>query len=104
MTIRHYGPHRAPEAAAAVPWVEEAACATVDPELMFPAVGDKPAYRTARTLCAVCPVVGQCLEEAMALEGTTGKNSRHGVRGGMSPAERADLSRQRRRDQLEDAA
>jgi WhiB family redox-sensing transcriptional regulator len=102
--IHHYGPHRAPETPLAEPWVTQAACATVDPDLMFPTVGDKPAYRDARRICAACPVINECLEEALAIEGTASKANRYGVRAAMSPAERADLYTRRRRSQLEEAA
>lgn len=104
MRIHHYGPHRAPEAPTVEPWIAQAECATVDPDLMFPAIGDKHAYRDARSVCAACPVIKQCLEDAMAIEGTAGKTNRHGVRGGKSPAERADLYNRRRRSQSESAA
>lgn len=104
MIKHHYGPHRAPETPLAEPWVTQAECATVNPELMFPERGDKPGYRYARNICGVCPVRGECLEDAMTAEGSQGKTNRHGVRGGKSPAERADLYAKRRREQMEEAA
>jgi WhiB family redox-sensing transcriptional regulator len=41
-----------------------AACAEVDPELWFPAAGERGT--AARRICAGCPVRAQCLEYALA--------------------------------------
>ncbi|MEU9000495.1 WhiB family transcriptional regulator [Streptomyces sp. NPDC048551] len=99
MITHPYGPHRTPETPDPEPWTGKAVCATVDPDLMYPDRGNKPAYAQARQVCAVCPVIGQCLAEAMDLEGAAGKDHRHGVRGGLSPAERAELYARQRRTQ-----
>ena len=43
-------------------WMEQAACVGTDPEAFFPPKGDSGA--TARTVCAGCPVMDQCLQYA----------------------------------------
>jgi hypothetical protein len=47
----------------------------------------------AAELCAGCPVIETCLKEALAEEGTAGASSRHLIRGGLLPHQRAALSR-----------
>ncbi|AZM91463.1 WhiB family transcriptional regulator [Streptomyces sp. W1SF4] len=91
MISKSYGPHRAPETLEPEPsWADSAACATVDPELMYPGPGNLPAYKEARRICADCPVQAECLADAMAYEGNATKKYRYGIRAGLSPAERAD--------------
>lgn len=70
------------------PWVQDAVCAQVDPELWFPEPGG--AGKSAQLLCASCPVSRQCLGYAME------NNERFGVWGGTSPGDRAALRRARR--------
>jgi hypothetical protein len=82
-------------------WRESAFCAgmadptfaTSDP--FHPKHDDKDSdYEFARSLCARCPVTAECLADAMATETGT---SRVGMRGGLTPMQRAALSRRRGR-------
>jgi hypothetical protein len=69
-------------------------CVNADPEAYFPELGTHPAkidgsrYREeqdrARTLCAGCPVIGECLELALQ----TPSARRYGIWGGTSEWER----------------
>jgi len=77
-----------------MPWQDEAACNTFDPELFFPvgATGDAvPQINAAKAVCRSCPVVGRCLEFALA------SRQDFGVWGGMSEEERKSLRRSRQR-------
>lgn len=80
----------APDTATVGTWRDQAACTEVDPDLMFP--DSKPAdIQAARAVCAVCPVVAECLAAAMAEEGNTSKHNRWGIRGGLTPTQRRRL-------------
>jgi WhiB family redox-sensing transcriptional regulator len=50
----------------------------------------------AKNICSRCPVSAQCLDYAMATERDR-LGYRHGVWGGLSPEERAQLAQQERR-------
>lgn len=72
----------------------KAACKGLsDPNVMFP-VGDGKAAQVAiaraKTYCASCPVVDQCLEYALAI------GEEHGVWGGTSETERRMILKRRR--------
>jgi WhiB family redox-sensing transcriptional regulator len=58
-----------------------------DPELWFPADGDRAAAEHAKAICRVCPVRSACLEWALAA------NERTGIWGGTTPNERRALRR-----------
>lgn len=60
-----------------MPWTKEAACRNVKPELFF----DPDRVETAISICQCCPVIQECLEEALV-------NSEYGVRGGTTEEER----------------
>lgn len=66
-------------------WQDFAVCATTDPELFFPEAGETS--RPAKKVCAVCPVVTQCLEMVVGRDVP-------GVWGGLSRAERAAMRRE----------
>ena len=68
-------------------WVEQAACAGVDPALFFPDRGASLA--DARQVCAGCPVRVECLEYALEA------GEKFGVWGGTSEKERRAMRRQR---------
>lgn len=68
-------------------WQNRSACRDMDTELFF--AGDvargapKRAYEAAaKTVCATCPVISQCLAWALSV------NEPHGIWGGLNPEER----------------
>jgi WhiB family redox-sensing transcriptional regulator len=67
---------------------EDAACRTEDPEIFFPVQGARP--DEARAICRSCPHVEPCLEWAVETE------QAHGVWGGTSAYERAQLIEKRK--------
>ena len=72
-------------------WRDRAACrATADPELFFPTAESGPARdaqeAAAKAWCARCPVVADCLAEALA-------RIPYGVAGGLTEQERRRLYR-----------
>lgn len=73
-------------------WHDHAACASRPRSLFFPeADGQHPrpsSVRAAKEVCRRCPVRATCLEDVMAHES---RWYRHGVVGGLSPAERHRL-------------
>ena len=79
-------------------WMKEAICPNIDSDVFFP-VHKGNQYNEARTICSECPVREECLEYAMRTEGNeAGLSSRIGMYGGMSPAERVKLGKQRRKE------
>lgn len=89
----------APKALRHVSWRDLAACREIIPELgfdpFFPDDGevvDGIAWESARAICRGCPVVSECLEDALETE----KTPVVGFRGGESPQGRRRLRRERR--------
>ena len=70
-----------------------AICAEEPIDVFFPYHSKNVA--AAIEICNQCPVIETCLEFAMSLEGTRGRDMRFGVFGGLTPTERARLSRAR---------
>ena len=68
-------------------WMDDALCAQTDPEAFFPAKGGST--RSAKAICAACPVIDECL--AYALE----HDERYGIWGGTSERERRAIKRER---------
>ncbi|MFJ7275460.1 WhiB family transcriptional regulator [Kitasatospora sp. NPDC098663] len=71
-------------------WQDQAVCTPteynlVDPEVFFPGPEDAATIVTAKTLCGQCPVVRACLDAALET------NDTHGIRGGLTEAEREHL-------------
>jgi WhiB family redox-sensing transcriptional regulator len=66
------------------PWVQDAACAQVDPDLFFPE-GRGHHAPEAKAICSRCPVKKPCLAYALR------NNEEHGVWGGASAHERIQL-------------
>ncbi|MCU7822196.1 WhiB family transcriptional regulator [Kitasatospora sp. DSM 101779] len=65
-----------------------AACTTADPDLFFPDHDTDPdgaafAERRTKDICAACSVRAACLDTAIA------RKERHGIFGGLNPAQRA---------------
>lgn len=73
--------------ALAEPWIDDALCAQVDPELFFPEEGGST--REAKQVCAACEVRAECLQWAMD------NNERFGIHGGLSVKERDRIRRDR---------
>ena len=65
---------------------EDALCTQTDPDMFFPVSNNRPP-KDAYAVCARCPVVNECLDEALA----TSRLIDHGVWGGTLPAERARI-------------
>ena len=68
-------------------WVDQAACAGVDPDLFFPERGAPT--EPAKAYCRICPVRDACLEHALAVP------ERVGIWGGLSERERRRIRRAR---------
>lgn len=88
--------HRNAWITAAITWMEDGACNTVDPELFHPEIGAAALERekadgsvklltptqAAKLVCQGCPVIEQCREYALTWR------EEYGVWGGMSALER----------------
>lgn len=68
-------------------WRELSACADprIDPDIFHPAGYDITTRRRAKAVCAVCPVVEQCLSWALKTREPSG------ILGGLTPNERRKL-------------
>lgn len=83
-------------------WRDRAECAGAPDGIFFPAssarVDKTPDYfwRNARSICAVCPVIADCAEDAL-------KHEEWGFRGGLTPAEQASLRRRSRKARTREA-
>ncbi|EFQ83495.1 transcription factor WhiB [Aeromicrobium marinum DSM 15272] len=76
-------------------WQYEGACRDVDPETFFSPEAERGPRRrqresAAKARCAVCPVVAECLEHALAVR------EPYGVWGGLTAGEREHLLMRRR--------
>ena len=74
-------------------WHKSAACLGVDPNVFYPAVGYNAG--TARRICSFCPVIMECLDEAIA-EGDVD----YGIRAGLSARERRRVAAARNRENV----
>ncbi|AJF70434.1 MULTISPECIES: WhiB family transcriptional regulator [Streptomyces] len=76
----------------AVPERPRPACAGQDPDIFFPE-GDLgptlPQLTKAKQICARCPLIHSCLQGALE------RGEEHGVWGGLSTAERHELTARR---------
>lgn len=72
---------------------EQAICAQIGPEMFFPEKGESATARAAVAICLGCPVRRPCLAEALAIEGDAPGSLRHGVYGGHTPGERAQIAK-----------
>jgi hypothetical protein len=68
--------------------VELANCLSTDPEIFFPEREDKIAVRLASRVCAMCPIVEDCLDYGI-------ENEDFGIWGGASSLERKRMTRDR---------
>ena len=67
------------------PWMDSALCAETAPEAFFPE--GNQSTRDAMAICAACTVQAACLEYALR------NNERHGIYGGLTARQRAQLKR-----------
>lgn len=79
-------------------WLRNAACAGKGLELFYGPDGERQPEREirerkAKEICAVCPVLPTCLEDALI----PGETRQYGVRGGMTAEERIRERHNRRR-------
>lgn len=73
------------------PWMLDASCRRMNPDLWFPARGAHMAdTAAAKAVCATCPVRDDCLDYAQR------EQIHHGIWGGYAPKERLALRRRRR--------
>lgn len=73
-------------------WQHDAACRDMNPDLFFPARGTAVKHvRTAKAVCAECPIRIKCLDYALY------HGERCGIWGGLTERERRTLSSQLRR-------
>ena len=71
------------------PWMRDAACINVNPDLFFPERGES--VSEAKAVCRGCDVRSDCLEYALRT------NEQHGLWGGLSARERRKVAAQRNR-------
>lgn len=60
------------------PWMDDALCTQVDPEIFFP--GKEEGHENAKRVCDACSVAEQCLQYALR------NDEKHGIWGGVSAA------------------
>lgn len=73
-------------------WQTKAECRDLT-ELFINRDRDAEGLAMAREICATCPVRTECLASAMVEEGNDDATRRAGIRGGLTPTERGQLSR-----------
>lgn len=82
-------------------WQDDAACRDIGWGLFLPLDDDDAnqwnsnTYADGKAVCEVCPVRGDCLDDAMAREGDSAHQYRVGLWGGLTPNQRAVLAHQR---------
>lgn len=69
-------------------WRDQAACKGQDLDLFFPGPKDSNALARARVLCARCPVIDECRQEAERMPERS-----YGVWAGLTHAQRANNRR-----------
>lgn len=67
-------------------WMTEGLCTQTDPEVFYPRPGEARAVQTAKRICYDCPIQMRCLTFALD------QRERHGIWGGLTPAERSRLA------------
>ena len=65
----------------------------ISPDLWHP-TSSGPAYSLAHRVCEACPVKRPCLDYALASERDATTWTRHGMYGGLTPDQRADLAKE----------
>lgn len=77
-------------------WARRAACLNTPIEVMHPTSGPtsgRTCYEAARRFCVSCPVSERCLLDAQRDEKGNNAAARVGMRGGLTPPQRAGLYR-----------
>lgn len=72
-------------------WRDDALCKRVLPETFFPDKGSSADAQEAKAICGSCSVRNACLEWAMTFP------EEYGIWGGLTPDERKELRRTRKR-------
>lgn len=75
---------------ARIDWQRNAACVGSDPDLFV--AETEAALLKARTFCTACPVTAACLAAALDEERGMSAAGRAGIRGGLTPEQRAALA------------
>lgn len=70
-------------------WREQSSCSQIDPELFYPDKENHLSPKTAKKVCAGCPVIDQCLDWALETR------EKHGIWGGLTETERNVLLKNR---------
>lgn len=73
-------------------FMRKAACRGMDPDLFMPLRGEMIKIRTAKAVCAECPVRVPCAEYGMQL---SHRFDTYGIFGGYTRSERETMMRQR---------
>lgn len=80
------------------PWTADALCPQIDLDLFFPAKG--VSAKSAKAVCAMCPVRQQCLDYALDHESGAAREDKgfrpQGIYGGLAPRERLAIIHERR--------
>jgi len=79
-------------------WMRDALCAQVDKHIFFPGKGESDLIRTAKRVCARCPVRVECLGYALLWD------INFGVWGGASETDRRRMLGKLRRSKPRDAS
>lgn len=69
------------------PWVRDALCTQVDPDLFFPAKDTSPTVADAKAVCGACTVTADCLAYALR------HHPQEGIWGDSTLTERNDMTR-----------
>lgn len=89
-----------PDTEPARKWLEHAACAGPEHkdhrDIWFPTPGDHRSRAEAVAVCEMCPVRQACLVDALREEHGRHVDTRHGIRGGLSPKQRRSLYEKQR--------
>ncbi|AGT12686.1 WhiB family transcription factor [Mycobacterium phage Whirlwind] len=85
-------------------WWHEAECQYVGLEIFYNEGrgNGKNVFSDARKICSVCPVVKECLEDAMREERGLSRDRRFGFRGGLTANGRYNLAKERGEASLRD--
>ncbi len=84
-------------------WTEQASCAQVgQPDLWFPEQSRTDVAAAAKAICARCHVRRRCLDYALEIECTGAML--HGIWGGYTPKDRAQLRQHKRAEPVDHVA